>query len=252
MGFIGGAPAYWFLRRFFRRGNHPDRDFYKEQGVNKLAHCFGSGIFSELRDKEVIDFGCGGGENAIELAVNGCRHVIGLDIQQELINHARQGAELRGVGDRCQFVTSWTKPVDVIVSTDAFEHFGNPAAILAKMRSLLKDDGYVLVEFGYTWYHPFGGHLFAVFPWAHLIFTENALIRWRSDFKSDGATRFSECAGGLNQMTLRRWEKLIRESDFRFAHYELVPIRPARIFHNRLSREFLTSTIRARLVPKSA
>jgi hypothetical protein len=54
-----------------------------------------------------------------------------------------------------------------------------------------------------------GGHLFSVFPWAHLIFSEQALIRWRSDFKSDGATRFSEVAGGLNQMTIRRFERLI-------------------------------------------
>ncbi len=70
------------------------------------------------------------------------------------------------------------------------------------MASLLKPSGFALVEFGYTWFHPYGGHLFSVFPWAHLIFTEKSLIRWRSDFKTDGATRFQEVAGGLNQMTI--------------------------------------------------
>jgi hypothetical protein len=58
------------------------------------------------------------------------------------------------------------------------------------MRRMIKPDGCVIAAFGPTWFHPLGGHLFSVFPWAHLIFTERALIRWRSDFKTDGATRF--------------------------------------------------------------
>ena len=73
----------------------------------------------------------------------------------------------------------------------------------------LQPGGEVLVSFGPTWYHPLGGHLFSVFPWAHLIFSEKALISWRSAFKTDGATRFSEVAGGLNQMTIAKFEALV-------------------------------------------
>jgi hypothetical protein len=51
-------------------------------------------------------------------------------------------------------------------------------------------------------------------------------------------------------MTVRRWEKLIEQSDFRLDRYELVPIRRLRRFHNRITREFFTSIIRARLIPK--
>jgi hypothetical protein len=79
------------------------------------------------------------------------------------------------------------------------------------MRKILKDDGVLFVTFGYTWYHPLGGHLFSVFPWAHLILTEKTLIRWRSDFKTDGATRFREMAGGLNRMSIRRWEEILAD-----------------------------------------
>jgi hypothetical protein len=39
-----------------------------------------------------------------------------------------------------------------------------------------------------------------------VIFSEKALIRWRSTFKTDRATRFSEVAGGLNQMTIAKFE----------------------------------------------
>ncbi len=75
------------------------------------------------------------------------------------------------------------------------------------------------------------------------------MIRWRSDFKTDGATRFHEVAGGLNKMTIKRWETLVAESGFKAVSYELVPIRPARRLHCRLTREWLTSLVRSRLEP---
>ena len=225
-------------------------DPFKERGVSKLATYFGPGVFEELRDRVVMDFGCGEGDNAIELAVNGCRRVIGLDIQEHMLKKGRDEAARLGLNDQVLFVSHWTEPVDVILSTDAFEHFEDPAFILREMRRLLRDDGYAKVEFGYTWYHPLGGHLFSVFPWAHLIFAEKALIRWRTDFKTDGATRFHEVAGGLNQMTIRRWERLIADSPFKFQSYELVPIKAARRFHAHWTRELFTSTIRTRLVPR--
>jgi len=119
------------------------------------------------------------------------------------------------------------------------------------MNHLLQPTGEVLVCFGPTWYHPLGGHLFSVFPWAHLIFSEKALIRWRSTFKTDGATRFSEVAGGLNQMTIAKFEELIAGSPLELASLELVPIKKLRHFHNRFTREFTTAVVRGRLVKRT-
>ena len=70
-------------------------------------------------------------------------------------------------------------------------------------------DGEIWISFAWSWYHPYGGHLFSIFPWAHLVFSEECLIRWRANFKDDGATRFSEVSGGLNQITIAQFEKLI-------------------------------------------
>jgi hypothetical protein len=134
---------------------------------------------------------------------------------------------------------------------DAFEHFADPAEILRIMDALLKPSGEVLAAFGPTWYHPLGGHLFSVFPWAHLLFSEKALIRWRSTFKTDGATRFSEVAGGLNQMTVAKFKALVADSPLKFASLELVPIKKVRPLHNRLTREFTTAIVRCRLVKRT-
>ena len=115
------------------------------------------------------------------------------------------------------------------------------------MAGLLKPGGKLVASFGPTWYHPLGGHLFSVFPWSHLVFTERALIRWRSDFKTDGARRFSEVAGGLNQMTIARFERIVRGSPFVTSSFELVPIRGLARFSNRLTREFTTAIVRCSL-----
>jgi len=196
---------------------------------------------------------CPGGARAVERSgAARCRgRVIGVDIQEAFLQTARQRALAAGVTENCHFATAAEELVDVVVSIDAFEHFGDPAEILRIMSTLLKPDGEVIISFGPTWYHPLGGHLFSVFPWSHLVFSEEALIRWRSDFKTDGATRFGEVAGGLNQMTIGRFEKLIAASPFRFVSFEPVPIRKLRPIHNWLTREFASSIVRCRLVRRA-
>ncbi|MBA3639864.1 MAG: hypothetical protein H0W53_11375 [Acidobacteria bacterium] len=134
---------------------------------------------------------------------------------------------------------------------DAFEHFADPAAELRDMRRLLKKGGYIIASFGPTWYHPLGGHGFSIFPWAHLVFSEKAIMRWYGEFSKDGATQFSEISGGLSQMTIRHFEKTVAQSEFRFASFEAVPIRKLRPFANRLTREFTTAIVKCRLVPRS-
>jgi len=56
--------------------------------------------------------------------------------------------------------------------------------------------------------------------------------------------------GGLNQMTIKRFEDAVRRSGLKFASLELVPIRRFRRFHNRLTREFATAIVRCRLVER--
>ncbi|MGA7412595.1 MAG: methyltransferase domain-containing protein [Bryobacteraceae bacterium] len=222
---------------------------YEEK--SKLAVLLGDGFFAKIEGKVVVDFGCGEGTEAIEMAERGAKRVIGVDIREDVLQTARQKAANAGVQNICVFASSTNELADIVISVDAFEHFGDPAGILRIMNSLLKSAGEVLVSFGPTWYHPLGGHLFSVFPWAHLIFSEKALIRWRSGFKTDGATRFREVAGGLNQITIAKFEELVAGSPLRLASLELVPIEKLRLLHNRLTREFTTSVVRCRLVKRT-
>ena len=216
----------------------------------KIKVLLGEQVIEQLRGKVVIDFGCGEGDDAIALAKSGARHVIGIDISEALLERARAKAQREGVHQICHFCTNSRDRADAVVAIDSFEHFSDPFSALMKMYELLRPEGALFASFGPTWYHPLGGHLFSVFPWAHLIFSEKALIRWRSDLRSDGATRFSEVAGGLNQMTIARFEKLVRQSQFAVDFLETVPIRRLRRFHCRLTREFTTSIVRCKLTKR--
>jgi len=247
MGFIGGSLGYHLLRGIVGADYTGlcDGGVYGPNG--KVEALFGPAIWHDLAGKVVIDFGCGTGQEALEVARHGARRVIGIDIRESVLEIARRAAKQAGVADRCVFTVHSDTRADAILTIDAFEHFSDPAGILNLMSALVKPDGRVYVSFGPPWYHPLGGHLFSVFPWAHLLFTERALIRWRSDFKSDGARRFTEVEGGLNLMTVRRFERLVEQSPFRFERFEAVPIRKLRFLSHPLTREFCTSIVRCTL-----
>jgi len=211
---------------------------------SKLAILLGPQFFDEIRGKTVIDFGCGEGAQAVEMAQKGA-DVIGLDLRESVLSKGRQRAAAAGV--RCEFVTECTRPADIVVSIDAFEHFADPAGILEIMFKLLKPGGQLIASFGPTWYHPRGGHLVSVFPWAHLIFSEAALMRWRADIRSDGAKHHHEVEGGMNQMTIGRFEKIAHASPFEVVRIHPVPIRKLRPIHNGLTREWTTAVVQVRM-----
>ncbi len=249
MGFVGGALGYHLLRRISRDGETGYMDGSVYENKSKMEVLFGEGVWREIEGRSVLDFGCGTGEQVVEMARHGARKVTGLDMRESVLAEGRRRAESAGVADRCVFTTATDEQVDVVISMDAFEHFADPAGVLRAMRRLVREGGCARIVFGPTWYHPLGGHLFSVFPWAHLVFTEKALLRWRGDFKSDGATRFGEVEGGLNQMTIRRFERLVAASDFDLDGFEAVPIRRLRPVANRWTREFTTAVVRCRLIP---
>jgi 2-polyprenyl-3-methyl-5-hydroxy-6-metoxy-1,4-benzoquinol methylase len=91
---------------------------------------FGESIWRQIAGAVVADFGCGVGEEAIEMAQKGAARVIGIDILEHSLQAARRAAQDAGVAERCQFVTRTDEPVDCVVSLDGFEHFNDPEEVL--------------------------------------------------------------------------------------------------------------------------
>ena len=87
MALVGGRLAAAILRRYEWHDVEAPAGY---EGGSKIEALFGPGIWDQIADKTVLDFGCGHGREAIEVARHGAKHVIGLDIQEKhLMTRAR-------------------------------------------------------------------------------------------------------------------------------------------------------------------
>jgi hypothetical protein len=106
------------------------------------------------------------------------------------------------------------------------EHFPSPDDELRKMRPAVSRNGAILVTFGPPWFAPYGSHMqfFTNLHWVNLLFSEDTVMRVRARYRSDGATRYEEVEGGLNRMSLAKFERLVRSCHTRIVYrkYEAV------------------------------
>jgi SAM-dependent methyltransferase len=260
-GLLGGRIGYWALRRACLHPGSEDKNVESapESWEDKLERDFGSAFKPHVFDKVVLDYGCGYGQAAIAMARMGARLVIGTDIREDVLNQSRASSAQADLTDKCIYLNT-TDPqvlipyhgkVDVIVSVDAFEHYTDPEGVLLEMSKLVSPGGSVFISFGPPWWHPYGCHmmLMGAPPWSHILFKEKTIMAVRSLHRSDGAGHYEEVEGGLNRMTIRRFEHLVVKSKFRLAALHCVPIRRmAMLARNRWGREFFTSMVRAQLV----
>lgn len=246
MAVISGRIADRLLAKFSPREQTQEPAGNEPAEVN-LRDVFGADAYDLIDGKIVIDFGCGAGNEVVDMARKGASRVIGLDLQLPLLSNARELALRHKVQDKCLFTTQTDEKADIITSKDAFEHFSNPEEVLQAMSKMLRPGGTILASFGPIWLHPHGGHLFSVFPWAHIVLSEKSLIKWRSKYRNDGATSFGEVEGGLNKMTIRRFERIVAASDLEFQSMDTVPIKGLPVFKSRLFREIGSSLVICRL-----
>jgi SAM-dependent methyltransferase len=248
-GVIRGDIAKLLLKQFTPRDAPASETalFPEAEILSNLILCFGAEFPETVKNKSIIDFGCGLGRESVAMARLGAKSVNGLEISQEKISQAGNLALKFGVAEKCFFSDSAKEKVDLIISKDAFEHFREPGVILDLMAGMLKPQGRILVSFGPTWYHPYGGHLFSFFPWSHLLFSEKDLIEWRAQFRNDGATRFSEVEGGLNQLTIAGFKELVSSSRCQIERIDTLPIRGLSMFKSDALHEFGSSLVRCEL-----
>jgi len=258
MGVFGGKLGKRILSKFLIAGHtvDPELSVYSSS-FDEVQKYFPLG---NMKGLTVMDFGCGYGRTALEIANLGPRQVLGLDIRDSVLHAARNLAEnekrsnVRFMNALTDDVKQLYGEIDIIVSIDAFEHYGDPARVLDEMDKYLARDGEVYISFGPPWWHPYGAHLqfMTRLPWPHVLFTERALMAARSLYKTDGAMKFEQVGGGLNRMSVRKFEQLIHNSAFRIMTLQLIPIRRTQFLHRYCpaGRELFTSVIKASLQRK--
>ena len=141
MGVIGGHVGYWILRRIRPGGDSGYLSGEADANKSKLTVLLGTISSSRSEGGRCLDFGCGTGGEAVEMAQRGARRVIGADIRERWLEAARRHAEEQHVTDRCSFTTAPDHPADIVLSIDSFEHYDDPAEVLRVMESYLAPGG---------------------------------------------------------------------------------------------------------------
>lgn len=123
------------------------------------------------------------------------------------------------------------------------------------MRNLVKPGGKVIITFAEPWFSPRGHHMdgFTRLPWVNLLFPEGDVMAVRSLYRDDGATRYEDVEGGLNRMTVGRFERLMSRSGMQVESLRLFSVKGLPIVTRvPVLRELLTAACSVVLVKDSA
>jgi len=134
---------------------------------------------------------------------------------------------------------------DHAVSFLSFEHFHDPSKMLAETMRVVKPGGKILITSS-VWCHPWGSHVhfFTKVPWVHFIFSEETIMNVRKLYRNDGATKFSEIEGGLNDIGIAKFKIIIKSLGLHTERFFLIPLRKMYILtHVPLLNEFITQRI---------
>lgn len=199
-----------------------------ESALSQLCIAFPH-FLSLIEGKDILDFGCGEGWQAVAMAKQGARFVLGLDTNAKTLSKARQVVQNSGTGSRIDFAESMDgnpHRFDIVISQNSMEHFPDPLGTLEEMKRALRPSGKILMTFGPPWLAPYGSHMnfFTRVPWVNLFFSERTIMNVRQNFRQDGARRYEEVESGLNQMTVGRFERVVFAAGLRveFQNYRCV------------------------------
>jgi SAM-dependent methyltransferase len=119
--------------------------------ARQILHTVQPFLSIPVADLCVLDVGCGYGHTAVELA-RLCRHVVGIDVSQTLIEHAlevKQHAKLPNVEFACHKVEDLQDVgrYDLVILDNVLEHLPSQQTALQRVAQSLKPGGtvYILV-----------------------------------------------------------------------------------------------------------
>ncbi len=181
-----------------------------------------------LKDKNILDFGCGHGALCVDMAKNGARHITGIDLEDNLISFANENLNnnydylLNKISfeKRDIIKDNLEKKYDLIVSKDTFEHTLNLPQVLDEMYNLLNVGGKAYIGFGplYNFYNGDHGRTEMILPWFHLIFSEKFIIDRLNKKKQNQISHIQEL--GLSKYSLKEYENIFNNSKFKLNYFK--------------------------------
>lgn len=129
-----------------------EKEVYLLNRVNiEIRRAIISEFFPSLKDKRILDIGCGDGSLSLPFVANNT--VVFLDAATQMIETARKKVFALGVQENATFVQGDIMQYDdkdkfdVILCIGVISHVENASKLLYRINSLLQDEGKVLIQF---------------------------------------------------------------------------------------------------------
>lgn len=166
----------------------------------------------DLRDKTVLEVGCGNGYETWTLA-----HNLGCDAYGVDVIEPRCWEDL--VGDRvhlqCKDLTVDNpfapETFDRIISYTTWEHVAHPHKLLEETFTILKPGGFNWIRAN-LWAGPQASHRYReiFFPWPHLLFSDDVIREWDAQHG-----RQTEGSSWVNKLSWVHYERYIEQIGYR-------------------------------------
>ena len=189
--------------------------------------------FVDLKDKMVLDAGCGPGGKTIYYAEQGCKLIIGVDIDENRINFAKGFAEKKNAANVKFMVASLAElpfesdTFDYIFLNDVVEHLRRPLLenALRECKRVIKPGGKICLEFP-PWTSYDASHLydFIYIPWCQVLFSTKTLVNVVNKLNpappTVGKLSHVEHFLELNHITIKESKILFRKIDFKILNFD--------------------------------
>ena len=100
-----------------------------------------------LKDKKILDIGCGMGQHAMQYSKAGAASVLGTDISEKMLEYARANNSAENITYRrlaFEDLEQLDEKFDVITSSLAFDYSEDFALLMKKIYALLNDGGFLV------------------------------------------------------------------------------------------------------------
>jgi 2-polyprenyl-6-hydroxyphenyl methylase/3-demethylubiquinone-9 3-methyltransferase len=129
----------------------PEGEFKTLHEINPLRLDYILNHSGSLKDKRVVDVGCGGGVLSESLARQGAE-VTGLDLADDVLNTAKKHAQSQQLSINYQLlaVEDWAEKhaaeYDVVSCMEMLEHVPDPAKVISACCKLCKPGGHIFLS----------------------------------------------------------------------------------------------------------
>ncbi|NQT46499.1 MAG: methyltransferase domain-containing protein [Candidatus Omnitrophica bacterium] len=110
---------------------------------------------SPVKDKDILDIGCGPGRYVVMLAKDEPSSILGLDMSDSMIELAKRLAAERGITDICKFEKGgflkkeFDKKFDIIIAAGVADYTSDPKVFLSKIKDILNERA--IISFPVKW-----------------------------------------------------------------------------------------------------